>query len=78
MNELGFCPRDVLYRARRKLLILDNAHTLDDLRVPSGNRLESLSGDRSDQFSIRINNQWRICFVCLGDALDVERVDYHR
>ena len=78
-ERVRWLPPDVLHRARRKLLILDNAQTLDDLRVPPGNRLESLSGDRSGHFSIRINNQWRICFVWLdGDAFDVEIVDYHR
>jgi len=60
-------------------LLLDNAQTLNDLRVPPGNRLESLSGDRAGQFSIRINEQWRICFIWEdGDAFDVEIVDYHR
>ena len=60
-------------------MILDNAQTLNDLRVPPGNRLESLSGDRAGQFSIRINEQWRVCFVWEdGDAFDVEIVDYHR
>lgn len=60
-------------------MLLDNAQTLNDLRVPPGNRLEALSGDRAGQFSIRINEQWRICFVWEdGDAFDVEIVDYHR
>ena len=60
-------------------MLLDNAQTLNDLRVPPGNRLESLSGDRAGQFSIRINEQWRICFIWEdGDAFDVEIVDYHR
>lgn len=64
--------------AQRKLAILDAAETLDDLRVPSGNRLEKLSGDRKGQHSIRINDQWRICFRWLdGDAYDVEITDYH-
>ncbi len=62
----------------RKLVILDAAELLDDLRVPPGNRLEKLRGDRSGQHSIRINNQWRICFRwSQGDACDVEIVDYH-
>ena len=64
--------------ALRKLLIMDAAESLDDLRVPPGNRLEKLRGDRAGQYSIRINDQWRICFRWdSGDALDVEIVDYH-
>mgnify|MGYP000873491002 CR=1 FL=1 len=64
--------------ARRKLLLLHRAASLDDLRVPPGNRLELLRGDRRGQYSIRINDQWRICFRWVGgDALDVEIVDYH-
>jgi toxin HigB-1 len=65
-------------QARRKLLLLDAASSLDDLRVPPGNHLEALSGDRVGQSSIRINKQWRICFRWHnGDACDVEIVDYH-
>lgn len=64
--------------ALRKLRVLDAAETLDDLRVPPGNRLERLRGDRAQQHSIRINDQWRICFRWRsGDAYDVEIVDYH-
>jgi toxin HigB-1 len=64
--------------ALRKLRILDAATTLADLRVPPGNRLEKLSGDRAGQWSIRVNDQWRICFRWKdGDAYDVEMVDYH-
>ncbi|NOY91866.1 MAG: hypothetical protein GXP55_11770 [Deltaproteobacteria bacterium] len=64
--------------ARRKLLFLHRAGRLADLRVPPGNRLEPLRGKRKGQHSIRINDQWRICFVWrAGDALDVEIVDYH-
>ena len=64
--------------ARRKLLLLHRAKSLDDLRVPPGNRLEALRGTRKGQYSIRINDQWRICFVwAQGDARDVEIVDYH-
>ncbi|QWD91118.1 type II toxin-antitoxin system RelE/ParE family toxin [Polynucleobacter sp. MWH-Braz-FAM2G] len=64
--------------ARRKLLQLHAAITLLDLRVPPGNMLESLKGKRKDQHSIRINGQWRICFVWKGDgAYNVEIVDYH-
>jgi len=62
----------------RKLRMLDAAATLEDLRVPPGNRLERLRGDRSGQHSIRINDRWRICFKWQdGDAYDVEIVDYH-
>ncbi|MGA6826248.1 type II toxin-antitoxin system RelE/ParE family toxin [Nitrospira sp. NS4] len=64
--------------ARRKLLVLHRAKSLDDLRVPPGNRLEALRGNRKGQHCIRINDQWRICFVWdQGDACDVEIVDYH-
>ena len=64
--------------ALRKLLILDAAGQVDDLRVPPGNRLEKLRGDRRGQYSIRVNDQWRICFRWhTGDAYDVEIVDYH-
>lgn len=64
--------------ALRKLLILDAAETLDDLRVPPGNRLKKLSGKRAGQHSIRINDQWRICFRWRhGEAHDVEITDYH-
>jgi proteic killer suppression protein len=71
-------PADIRKVALRKLLILDAAENLDDLRIPPGNRLEKLSRDRLGQHSIRINDQWRICFRWSGsDALDVEIVDYH-
>jgi proteic killer suppression protein len=64
--------------ALRKLAILDAAESLEDLRVPPGNRLEKLSGDRQGQHSIRINDQWRICFGWEeGDAFEVEITDYH-
>lgn len=64
--------------ARRKLLLLHAATSLDDLRVPPGNRLEALKGERRGQYSIRINDQWRICFRWHeGHAWDVEVVDYH-
>ncbi len=64
--------------ARRRLAWLDAATQLTDLRVPHGNRLEALRGDRRGQHSIRINDQWRICFRWeAGDAFDVEIVDYH-
>lgn len=62
----------------RKLLMLDAATRLDDLRIPPANRLEKLAGRRAGQYSIRINDQWRICFRWSeGDAYDVEIVDYH-
>lgn len=64
--------------ALRKLALLDAAESLDDLRVPPGNRLEKLRGGRKGQYSIRINNQWRVCFRWEdGDADDVEITDYH-
>ena len=64
--------------ARRKLLLLHHAVSLQDLRVPPGNRLEELKGDRRGQHSIRINDRWRLCLVWRnGDAFDVEIVDYH-
>lgn len=64
--------------ARRKLLYLSQARSLQDLLVPPGNRLEALKGGRKGQYSIRINDQWRICFRWLeGHAYDVEIVDYH-
>ena len=64
--------------ARRKLLYLHRARSLRDLLAPPGNRLEALRGDRKGQHSIRINDQWRVCFVWKnGDAYDVEIVDYH-
>jgi proteic killer suppression protein len=71
-------PPNVQRRAHRKLLLLDAAETLGDLRVPPGNRLERLAGDRAGQYSIRINDQWRICFRWeRGDAHEVEITDYH-
>ena len=64
--------------AGRKLTMLNNAQSLQDLRVPPGNRLEQLIGDRAGQHSIRVNDQWRICFVWQDrDAYEVELVDYH-
>jgi proteic killer suppression protein len=71
-------PADIQEAARQKLLLLDAAVSVNDLRIPPGNRLEELKDDRKGQHSIRINRQWRICFVWKnGDALDVEIVDYH-
>ena len=70
--------RAIERQARRKLLLIDAAAALDDLRSPPGHRLEALRGDRRGQHSIRINDQWRICFVWRdGGAEDVEIVDYH-
>ena len=71
-------PNQIVKRARGKLLMIDAATNVSDLRVPPGNRLESLSGDRQNAYSIRINQQYRICFEW-GDAApyEVEIVDYH-
>jgi proteic killer suppression protein len=69
---------DVQRVALRKLRMLDAAGRVDDLRIPPGNRLERLKGDRAGQYSIRVNDQWRICFRWrAGDAYDVEFTDYH-
>lgn len=71
-------PGDMQDRALRKLRQLDAAQSQDDLKNPPGNRLEALKGDRKGQMSIRINDQWRICFVWQdNEAHDVEIVDYH-
>ena len=71
-------PAVIQRKARMKLEILDAAEKLDDLKVPPGNQLEKLSGDRNGQHSIRINQQWRICFRWKnGDCYDVEIADYH-
>ena len=71
-------PQQIQRRARAKLLAIDAAMRLDDLRAPPGNRLEALRGGRAGQNSIRINDQWRICFAWRdGDAWNVEVVDYH-
>lgn len=71
-------PSDIQHVARRKLRMPNSATTLDDLRIPPANRLEALKGDRKGQHSIRINDQWRICFSWKdGDAHGVEIVDYH-
>lgn len=71
-------PQDVLRIGNRKLMQLHNARSLSDLRAPPGNRLEALSGRRKAEHSIRINDQWRVCFVWDdGDAFDVEIADYH-
>jgi proteic killer suppression protein len=71
-------PPDIQAAALRKLRLINAANRLDDLKVPPGNRLEALKGDRRGQWSIRINSQWRICFRWRdGGAEDVEIVDYH-
>jgi proteic killer suppression protein len=73
----GF-PPDLLRRAQKRLRQLHAARTLQDLRLPPSNRLEALERERQGQHSIRINDQWRICFVWRdGDAYDVEVTDYH-
>ena len=74
----GKLPQNIQHLARRKLVMLDAAPELNALRIPPGNRLEALKGDRKGQHSIRINDQWRICFKWkAGDAYDVEITDYH-
>lgn len=71
-------PADIQAVALRKLRLLNQAQTLNDLRIPPGNRLEALRAERAGQHSIRINQQWRICFVWReGGPADVEIVDYH-
>lgn len=72
-------PHDIQRIALRKLMMIDNAETLADLRIPPSNRLEELQGDRRGQYSIRINDQYRICFAVSGlnRFYDVEIVDYH-
>lgn len=85
-HEVRGLPREIQTIARRKLKVIDAALSIDSLRVPPGNRLESLKGNRkgqwsiriNDQWSIRINDQWRICFKWHdGSAFDVEIADYH-
>jgi len=74
----GKLPQKIQRVARKKLVILDAAPRLNDLRIPPGNQFEALKGDRKGQHSIRINDQWRICFKWSdGDAYDVEITDYH-
>ena len=73
-----YIPKEVQVIARRKLRMLNNANNLLDLKIPPSNRLEKLRGDRKDQYSIRINNRWRICFNWENnDCYDVEIIDYH-
>jgi proteic killer suppression protein len=78
----GLCPKgfpaEIFRTARRKLEAVNAAIRLDDLRIPPANRLEALHGDRKGQYSIRINRQWRVCFVWTAEGpADVEIVDYH-
>ena len=71
-------PQTIQRVALRKLIMIDNAGCLEDLRIPPANHLESLQGDRAGQYSIRINDQYRICFTVEGNNFfDVEIVDYH-
>jgi proteic killer suppression protein len=71
-------PPEILRRAAMRLRQLDAAVRIEDLRLPPSNRLEALKGDRAGQYSIRINDQWRVCFrFARGDAIDVEIADYH-
>ena len=71
-------PEQIQRRAQAKLLAIDAAGRLDDLRAPPGNRLEALQGERRGHYSIRINEQWRLCFAWSdGEAWEVEIVDYH-
>jgi proteic killer suppression protein len=71
-------PSDIQQVALRKLRMINNAKSINDLRIPPANRLEKLSGNRTGQYSIRINDQWRVCFAWKdGDAMDVEITDYH-
>jgi len=71
-------PATIQQVVLRKLRMLNNAVTLEDLRIPPANRLEKLRGDKAGQYSIRINDQWRICFTWVdGDVGDVEITDYH-
>jgi proteic killer suppression protein len=71
-------PSAIQGRTFNKLFLLDSAETLNDLKIPPSNRLEKLQGNRNNQYSIRINDQWRICFIWKdGNVFDVEIIDYH-
>ena len=77
--EIRGLPHEIQRRARAKLIAVDAARQLDDLRIPPGNRLEALRGDRRGQYSIRINDRWRICFEWSESAAwNVEVADYHK
>lgn len=74
----GKLPGDIQQISLRKLRMINNARALADLRIPPGNKLEKLKGGRMGQYSIRVNDQWRICFIWRdGDAYEVEIADYH-
>jgi proteic killer suppression protein len=74
----GKLPIDIQQVSLRKLRMINNAKSINDLRIPPANRLEKLKGDREGQYSIRINDQWRICFIWqAGEAYEVEITDYH-
>ena len=74
----GKLPKTIQNNARKKLVMLDSVTEMGDLKVPPGNRLEALKGDRKGQHSIRVNDQWRICFKWKdGNSYDVEITDYH-
>ena len=78
-NKSSRFPSEIIRVAQRKLNILDSAEDIEDLRIPPGNRLEKLKGNRQGEYSIRINSKWRLCFHWHnGNAYDVEIVDYHR
>ena len=78
LGKVGKLPPDIVRRAVRKLDMIDNAHRIDDLRMPPSNKLHALSGGRAGQWAISVNDQWRICFRLEGeDAFDVELCDYH-
>lgn len=78
LQRLKHLPNNIQQVALRKLRMINNAQNINDLRVPPANRLEKLVGNRAGQYSIRINNQWRICFDWQkNDAYNVEIVDYH-
>jgi toxin HigB-1 len=71
-------PTQIQDIIRRKLRMINNSHTINDLRIPPSNRLEQLKGDRKGQYSIRINDQWRICFEWIdGNVHNIDIVDYH-
>ena len=78
LDEAKRVPAELAKRAVHKLDMIDSAYTIEDLRVPPGNKLHALSGDRKGQWAISVNDQWRICFRFEGeDAYDVEFCDYH-
>lgn len=78
MENAWKLPKNIHQRAYKKLLMLNNAASIEDLRLPPSNHLEKLSGDREGQYSIRINDKWRLCFIWReNDAYEIEIVDYH-